>query len=615
MDIGCLLLELAEKNVAGRQDAQGGGKRELVAGSWLRSQARQGLDMRTQAPSVSPSLFDKILGDSDRLRAVASDRLMRTGALLEDSDAILLLCNPDGVVMQVSGAAHIRRQGERNNLQPGGHWSEKAIGTNAIGTALHLCKPVTISENEHYCAAIRHWACAAVPLRDPVDGRLLGAIDISGIPGAGFATAGAIVATLAQEIETALREADLNEQREVLELFLVDRLSQQTEAQMLLDRFGRPIWKSSAFARYAEEAGLSASAPFSKLAVEREGSAEHVATVLGDMLPGAGIDLIGAPDKTLGLVVTLHAHPVPFRSSDPLSEHGLTLRRIAELSPALAPLCASASRFYERAIALTLEGAPGTGKHTLAEALNAASGIARPLEWLDCSLLDAESLRSDLRDRTGILRRRARSGTLCLLEPQRTPQEAQPLVAEVLERLTRSGGVRMRFITLTSEPLTTAVTEGRLLQELQLRCSGAVIRLPGLCSRRDEIGALLRHFAREAAGPEGEPLRFTAAALEALRAYDWPGNLWEMRDLVDALETDCTGDQAGIVDIGDLPEKIGSAGGADNRRLRDHEKATILSAVAEAEGNLSRAARQLGIARSTLYLKLEQYGRKPVSGR
>lgn len=590
---------------------QGGGKRDLVLCSWLRSQTGPGpgLDARTHAPGLTQAEFDRVLDDNGRLRAVAGDLLRRTGAMLDDSDAMLLLCDPEGVVLETVGASRTRRRGERNNLQPGGRWSESAIGTNAIGTALHLRRPVTITDDEHYCAAIRHWACAAVPLHDPADGALLGAIDISGTPGAGFANAGALAMALAGQIETALRDADLRRHRELIALLLSSRPHAQGDELMLLDRFGRQVWTSEAFERRASEAGLPSPDALRGLATEREGDAERTAARLRDILPGADIDVLRTAQDALGLVVTLAPAPSRRPPAGAPAEDALTLSRIAATSPTLAPLCASARKFHNHAIALTLEGAAGTGKSTLARALHTAgSGANRPFESLDCGTLDAESLRRDLRDGTGPLRQGAHGGTLCLSDPARTPPEAQPLLSQVLKQLTRSGGMPVRLITLSSEPLAEAVMQGRLLRELQLRCSGAIIRLPGLSARRDEIGTMLQHFASTVAAPPLRPLRFTTAALEALRAYDWPGNLWEMRDLLRALEAERAGDGARIVDLRDLPAGIRSTAEADNRRLQDCEKATILDAVAEAEGNLSRAARRLGIARSTLYLKLEQYG-------
>lgn len=591
---------------------QPGAKRDLVLCSWLRSQGGRGLDTRTHAPSVAQDEFRRILGGSDRLRGAAGELLQRTRAMLDTSDAIVLLCDPGGVVIEVVGGAQGRRRGERNNLQPGGCWSESAIGTNAIGTALHLRRPVTISDDEHFCAAIRHWACAAVPLHDPLDGRLLGAIDISGTPGAGFGNAGALATALAAQIEASLRDADLRGHRELIGRLLDSRPRRQGDEMMLLDRFGRLVWASDAFERCAAQSGLPAPEALRQLAAQREGDAERAATLLRDRLPGADIDVLGDPGAALGLVVTLPPAPARRRPAPDATE-GLTLDVIAAASPTLAPLCAAARKFHDRAIALTIEGPPGTGKSTFARALHGAcGGPTRPFETLDCAALDAETLRRDLREGSGPLRQGTRGGALCLSEPAHTPAEAQPLLAQLLDRLTERSVAPVRLIALASAPLAEAVRQGRLCRELQLRCAGAVIRLPALAERRDEIGPLVQHFARLCAPAGRRPLRFSPAAFEALRRYDWPGNLWEMRDLLAALETGRAEACTRVVEPADLPADIRASTGPTPLRLHESEKTAILNAVAAADGNLSRAARRLGIARSTLYLKLDQYGlRRP----
>ncbi|GHG98509.1 sigma-54-dependent Fis family transcriptional regulator [Pseudodonghicola xiamenensis] len=583
--------------------------RDLVLGSWQRSEAGDRLGDLAHAPSLSGAEFDRVLGGNDRLRAAAEPVLRRFGAMLGDSDAMLLLCDPEGVVMDAAGASHVRQRGERNNLQPGGRWCESAIGTNAIGTALHLRQPVTISGAEHYCEAIRQWACAAVPLHDPADGALMGVIDVSGAPGAGFGTAGALAASTASQIEQILRTEDIVRHRDLIDALLSDRRGGHGEEVMLLDRFGQRVWSSEAFGRAMREAGGPEPEMLSRIAASgRDAEAESWADNLRQALPGADIDLLQTRDGALGLVVRLRSATGQRRPVAP-EEERLSLKRIAQGSRVLAPLCVTARKFYFHAVPLTVEGAAGTGKRSFARALHFAGASGnRPFEMLDCTSLEAEQLQSDLRDGGGLLAQRDRGGTLCLSEPARTPAAAQPALAQALERLGRGGRVPVQVIALSTEPLSEAVAQGRLLRDLQLRCAGSVIRLPGLVARREEVPVLLRHFAAEMAAEGRRPLRFTAAALERLRAHDWPGNLWEMRNLVQALEAEHAGEGARVIDLSDLPQEVRGGVEAEPQRLQDCERELIARAVSEAGGNLSRASKRLGIARSTLYLKLDQYG-------
>lgn len=71
-------------------------------------------------------------------------------------------------------------RGRENHLEPGGRWLETTIGTNAIGTSLHLKRPVAIAGAEHFCEEIQRWSCAGSPVADPASGRLIGVVDVSG---------------------------------------------------------------------------------------------------------------------------------------------------------------------------------------------------------------------------------------------------------------------------------------------------------------------------------------------------------------------------------------------------------------------------------------------------
>src|SRR5690606_3050321 len=125
--------------------------REVVLRSWVRSRGRKEIETLKRAPSVAQDELRAIRNRNQRLRSAAQTAIRRAGYMLNDAGMMLLLCDRGGVVMEAEGDARILSRGQENHLHPGGHWDEDAIGTNAIGTALHLAKPVTISGVEHFC--------------------------------------------------------------------------------------------------------------------------------------------------------------------------------------------------------------------------------------------------------------------------------------------------------------------------------------------------------------------------------------------------------------------------------------------------------------------------------
>ncbi|WP_399084253.1 GAF domain-containing protein [Streptomyces sp. BBFR2] len=130
-------------------------------------------------------------------------------ALLPAADAaqqIMVVTDADGLVLWLEGAAPIRRMADRHGFGKGADWTEPVVGTNAIGTALVARRPVLVHSAEHFVRSHHQWTCAAAPLHDPRDGRLLGTLDVSG-PAHGFHPATlALVSAVAKLAEGELRE-------------------------------------------------------------------------------------------------------------------------------------------------------------------------------------------------------------------------------------------------------------------------------------------------------------------------------------------------------------------------------------------------------------------------
>ena len=115
---------------------------------------------------------------------------------------IALLCDLDGTILWIDGDPHVLDRANEIHLSPGAEWSERAVGTNAMGTALAVDHPVQVFAAEHFAEHVHPWTCAAAPLHDPETGEPIGVIDLSG----GLTTAHphslALVATAARVIES-----------------------------------------------------------------------------------------------------------------------------------------------------------------------------------------------------------------------------------------------------------------------------------------------------------------------------------------------------------------------------------------------------------------------------
>jgi hypothetical protein len=152
----------------------------LVAESWQRSLAAS-VDPELDAPPVVVAVdLLESLRENHPLRAVLPILRQTLTTIADEASHIMIITDAQGLILWREGAADVRRQADRIALSEGAVWSEDAIGTNGMGTALAADQPVQIHSAEHLVRRIHAWTCAAAPVHDPDTGKLIGAVDVSG---------------------------------------------------------------------------------------------------------------------------------------------------------------------------------------------------------------------------------------------------------------------------------------------------------------------------------------------------------------------------------------------------------------------------------------------------
>jgi two-component system nitrogen regulation response regulator NtrX len=289
-----------------------------------------------------------------------------------------------------------------------------------------------------------------------------------------------------------------------------------------------------------------------------------------------------------------------------------------------------------------ITGPAGAGKEVVARLLHLRSKRASgPFVALNCATMHPGRLEVELfgteaahdgadgGGKTGTFEQ-AHGGTLLLDEVADMPLETQGKIVRVLQELTfeRVGGnhrieVDVRVVASSNRDLPVDMTAGRFREDLYYRLNVVPIRVPPLRERREDIPTLLRYFVQRSAEAAGLPRRELGDdAVAALQAYDWPGNVRQLRNVVDWLLIMAPGDARERIRADMLPPEIGAitpavlkwekGGEIMSLALRDarevFEREYLLAQVNRFGGNISRTASFVGMERSALHRKLKLLG-------
>lgn len=290
-----------------------------------------------------------------------------------------------------------------------------------------------------------------------------------------------------------------------------------------------------------------------------------------------------------------------------------------------------------------ITGPAGVGKEVVARMIHTNSARSNgPFTVLNCATLSPERLEIELfgaerRDgdaddagRTVGMLEQAHKGTLFLDEVADMPKETQGKIVRVLQeqRFRRVGGEReisvdVRVVASTNRDLQQEISTGRFREDLYYRLNVVPIIVPALSERREDIPLLCNHFIERSARSSGMPHRVLGEdAIAALQSYDWPGNVRQLRNVIDWLLIMAPGTASEPVKADMLPPEIGSSApislnfdkgveimGMPLREAREmFEREYLLAQVNRFGGNISRTASFVGMERSALHRKLKSLG-------
>ena len=309
---------------------------------------------------------------------------------------------------------------------------------------------------------------------------------------------------------------------------------------------------------------------------------------------------------------------------------------IVAASPVIIRILETIRRVAEADLPVLLLGESGTGKDLLANAIHTHSRrAAQRLVTINCAGLSESLLEDELfghvkgaytgatADRPGRFEHAA-GGTLFLDEIGDMPLPMQSKLLRVLENgeVVRVGAnepirVNVRVISATHADIARRVEDHQFRQDLYFRIKGVTIKVPPLRQRREDIPLLIEHFIKQANEKNDSKIKGIASdARQLLMAYPWPGNIRQLRQVIDGMAVMAAGDKLAV---GDLPDEILRRAGQDASdqigqlagiSLEEAEKELIRNTLKMVGGNREQAANILGIGQRTLYRKIKEYDLK-----
>lgn len=582
--------------------------RTVVSRSWLRciDSGLSPVGRLAEVPHLSATQLSRALERQREFIAHARPVMEYLHGQSHNTSSMVILADSRGILLQALGDADFVDRAERVALMPGASWHEEHRGTNAIGTALMEAAPVVVHGPEHFLERNAFLTCAAATITAP-NGQPLGVLDISGDQRGHHPHTFGLVRTAAQMIENRLFDARHGNSVRLRFHPLAEGIGTIAEGVIALSEDGKLIG--------ANRAGLA----LLGLGAHHLGATplSHVLHVrLNDLLtwarqrPGeamlvehgrGGRYFVRVEANRCALSVAIAARP-PLAA--PAAADNDALASLDSGDERMAAAIERARKVLGKQIPILLQGEAGAGKEVFARALHASGPHGHgPFVAINCAAIDLNSHAPTFE---------AEAGTLFLDDIGDLPPDQQPRLLRLLEE---RHGTDFTLVCTSRRPLRAEVDGGRFNADLYYHINGLVLNLPALRERQD-LAALTAGVLEQVV--PGRGLTLTPDLAAAFANYTWPGNL---RQLANALHLACALAEPGITRIDwhhladDLAEELRhpvprSASEEPAESLRSLSDHAIERAIALAHGNMSEAARRLGISRNTLYRRL----RRPATG-
>ena len=625
----------------------------IILDSWKRCKSNKVDPYLTKVPLVlEEKKLEELLKKNVGLIDVSLPFMENLYGFLKGSGFIVALFDADGYILNLVGDDDVLESVRRGNFVLGSCWSEEYAGTNAAGTVLKLKRSFQVFGYEHYCINSHKWTGSGAPVHD-AEGKIIAVIAMTG-PNqrANPHTLGMVVAA-AHAIENDISLRKLLKEYQIVESFQKTVISSIPEIIMTINNDG--------FISLINNNAKKAFGPDAARFLGR-----HIKDLCGKNNRSL-LNLINNNDSLTDVEVRISFRNVqsdftltcnPILSMNKVTGKIVILNEIKRARTLAAKMMGAKAKFSfgdiighnprflqtvrQAQIAsqinsnVLLLGESGTGKDIFAQAIhNNSSRKDGPYVAINCAAIPRDLITSELfgysdgaftGSRKGGSQGKfelADGGTIFLDEIGETPLELQAALLRVIEdkSITRIGGTKVttidvRIIAATNKHLKEEVRKGKFREDLYYRLNVFAIRMVPLREKKDDIPILVDCFVKNISGAMGKVIKtIEKDVLEKFINFQWPGNVRELQNI---LETMINVAHSNRLTVDLLPSEI-----ADERSMEDTDygiepvskiERKLMMKMLKLNMTKKEIAKQMGISRSTLYRKLDEYEFKDLHG-
>ncbi|GAB7053305.1 MULTISPECIES: sigma-54-dependent Fis family transcriptional regulator [unclassified Paenibacillus] len=611
--------------------------RKEVLDSWYRCrQIGISYELDQVASHIGRDEFIDKRKKNEELLAAAIPVMEEMYSYLKGGGYLLLLADADGYLIEMMADAKAQHVCDRGGITPGARWMEDNVGSTGLSIALRTRMAIATSANEHYCTAFRVWDCSACPIF--VDGEYMGVFDICRVgPGNDIRELYTLAVSGARSVAERLRYDRNRVKEEILSEILLRSwdINLQSTGIFSFDKWGKIIHKNKRASEFIhllqqENQRLHPSAQtnehpiINQLNIQSDETAEIFLEGQRYLLESKKLT---KQNENLAMVVLVKTEAqkkkAPSAAKPEGKEPSAVHAAFETKNPTFLKTLHMAAKAAKSDAGILLRGESGTGKDYMSRAIHRESSRnGKPFIALNCASLPKELIASELFGYaagafTGARQQgnpgkieAANGGTLFLDEIADMPLELQAVLLRALEekQITRVGSttpipVDVRFIAATHKDLRLLVEKGEFREDLLYRLNVFTVHIPPLRERPEDLEHLLNQMLSAACDKaKRNQMICTPEAMELFRHYTWPGNLRELRNVMDRIAYLHEQDQLEarhVLEYLDMGNKS---------PIRMSEREQIEWALKTANGNRVQAARALNISRSALYRKMEKHG-------